>query len=87
MLKIYASREEEQRLLPYLAEFNARVVTNYPIKGVTRKIKGKNAYKVICFPLKVHSKALQDAIDGWKETEEMIEREDREDEKKWFGLF
>lgn len=50
MLKIYAKREEEMRLLPLLAEFKARVVTSFPIKGVTRKISGKNAYKVVNYP-------------------------------------
>lgn len=57
MLKIYASRDQEQRLIPLLgiifsriAEFKVRVVTNYPIKDATRKIKGKNAYKVVSFP-------------------------------------
>lgn len=51
MLKIYAPRAQELRLLPLLAEFKARVITNYPIKGRTRKIAGKNAYKVIDFPI------------------------------------
>jgi hypothetical protein len=40
MLKIYST----------LAEFRARVIASYPIKGHTRKIKGKNAYKVVSFP-------------------------------------
>ncbi len=51
MLKIYSTREQERRLLPLLAEFKARVITSFPVKGVTRKIKGKNAYKVVCFPI------------------------------------
>lgn len=51
MLKIYANREREIALLPLLAEFKARVITSFPIKGRTRKIKGKNAYKVINFPI------------------------------------
>lgn len=50
MLKIYAKREEELRLLPILAEFKARVIASYPIKGRTRKIQGKNAYKVVNMP-------------------------------------
>lgn len=50
MLKVYASRKEETRLLPILAEFKARVILSYPLKGITRKIRGKNAHKVINFP-------------------------------------
>jgi hypothetical protein len=51
MLKIYAKREEELRLLPLLAEFKARVVTSFPVKGITRKISGKNSFKVVNLPL------------------------------------
>ena len=50
MLKIYGKREEELRLLPILAEFKVRVLTSYPIKGRTRKVQGKNSYKVTDFP-------------------------------------
>lgn len=51
MLKIYGKREEEIRLIPLLAEFKVRVVASFPIKGQTRKIAKKNAYKVVNFPL------------------------------------
>jgi hypothetical protein len=51
MLKIYARRSEELRLLPILAEFRARVIVNYPIKGRTRKVHGTNGYKVVDFPI------------------------------------
>lgn len=64
MLKIYSTREQEKRLLPLLAEFKARVITSFPIKGVTRKIQGKNAYKVVSFPLERASEIEQEIADS-----------------------
>lgn len=51
MLKIYASKLEEARLIALLVEFKARVYTSYPIKGVTRKMHKAKLYKVINYPI------------------------------------
>lgn len=51
MLKVYARKEVEKELLSFLAEFKARVYLNYPVKGVTRKVRGAKLYKVVNFPL------------------------------------
>lgn len=56
MLRVYASKSVEAELLSFLAEFKARVYTNYPVKGVTRKVsgvrgRGKKLYKVVNFPI------------------------------------
>ncbi len=52
MMHIYASRKELARLMPYLAEFKCRVFINYPIKGMTRKVRGKvSTYRVHSFPI------------------------------------
>ena len=41
MLKVYGSnRTVEREMLSILAEFRCRVFLNYPIKGVTRKVRG-----------------------------------------------
>lgn len=50
MLKIYASKQEEIRLLQVLAEFKCRAYLSYPIKGRTRKVRKSQFYKVTNFP-------------------------------------
>ena len=55
MLKIYGSKEVERKLLPILAEFRVATFTTYPIKRITRKVRGsrrgKGLYKVIDYPI------------------------------------
>lgn len=51
MLKVYASKQTERDMLAFLAEFKCRVFVNRPMKGITRKVRGTQLYKVINFPL------------------------------------
>lgn len=52
MMKVYSTKEVERDLLAFLAEFRCRVLLNYPIKGVTKKMRKKaSSYKVVNFPI------------------------------------
>jgi hypothetical protein len=49
MLKIYARKQVERKLLPILAEYRCKAVLNYPLKGITRK--KRKGYEVVNFPI------------------------------------
>lgn len=51
MIKIYASKEEEARLLSFLSEFKCRAYLTYPIKRMTRKVRKTKLYKVENYPI------------------------------------
>lgn len=51
MIKVYASKLVERDIIAFLAEFRARVYLTYPIKGVTRKVRGTKLYKVVNAPI------------------------------------
>lgn len=53
MLKVYGNnRNTEHDMLAFLAEFKCRVFVNYPIKGVTRKVRGTTLYRVVNAPIR-----------------------------------
>ena len=51
MIKILGKKVYELELLMVLAEYpRLRVFLNYPVKGRTKKVRGKELYKVVNFP-------------------------------------
>lgn len=51
MIKIYGNKEKEKQIVEFLSEFRVRVYLNYPVKGMTRKVRGTKLYKIINFPI------------------------------------
>lgn len=51
MLKVYASKTVERRILAVLAEFRCRTFTSYAIPHVTRKKRKTRSYQVVNYPI------------------------------------
>lgn len=50
MIKLYGTRKAERELLPVLAEFRVRAFLSYPLKGLTKKRRGKDSWQVVNYP-------------------------------------